>query len=434
MAGEEEEKSGGHNDREDPDPTASTDDADRLEEDADCGGEMDDGACGDSEMLPLPFTDATPIHHSHSDGDSNLSCSSNSAQVPTARGSSLSDLASVAMTDSSMEAALLSSSASASASAPPPAAFGLLRVDSAQRRLTISDKRATELEFAALHGQHVCSTRRAVMGAYTYRGWLRGQQRRGVGQTTYDSGAVFVGEYRDDKCNGLHLDWEAGSRSGLPCDCSIGSLLCLPHCHCRCCFRSRAGQGKWTCRDSDGNLQTYEGEWKDDAEHGAGKVSRLSLSGRLVWFGGQPVVAWSSRYLIFSRSFFCQVYLRGLAAGFGPLQRSFRGRGTARRRLRVAAGVGPRVFQRTHGAGTVQIWSEASTSKQWTCDGPLNGKAELTLCSAAWSFGRFGFVRPAGLPAQFGRLRRRPDRRRDQRSEYRHCRRSAGRVASSCVH
>ena len=223
MAGEEEEKSGGGDDRDDPDPTAPTDDADRMEEDADCGGEMNGDACGDSEMLPLPFTDATPMPHSRSDGDSNLSRSSNSAQVPTARGSSLSDLASAAMTDSSMEAALLSSSASASASAPPPAAFGLLRVDSAQRRLTISDKRATELEFAALHGQHVCSTRRAVMGAYTYRGWLRGQQRHGVGQTTYDSGAVFVGEYRDDKCNGLHVNWLTGWQSAVPLVSSVSA-------------------------------------------------------------------------------------------------------------------------------------------------------------------------------------------------------------------
>ena len=71
--------------------------------------------------------------------------------------------------------------------------------------VTISDKRAAELEFAALHGHHVCSTRRSAMGALTYRGWLRGQQRHGLGQTTYESGAVFVGQYRDDKCNGLHI-------------------------------------------------------------------------------------------------------------------------------------------------------------------------------------------------------------------------------------
>jgi hypothetical protein len=224
---EEEEKSGGGDDRDDQDPTASTDDAGRMEEDADCGGEMD--ACGDSEMLPLPFADATPMPYSHSDGDSNLSRSSDSAQASTARGSSLSDLASVAMTDSSgsMEAAM-SSSASASASAPPQAAFGLLRLASAQRRLTISHKRAQELEFAALHGRHVCSTRRSAMVALTYRGCPRGQQRHGVGQTTYDSGAVFVGEYRDDKCNGLYLSWQAGWQSDLSCDCASAHLFSCP--------------------------------------------------------------------------------------------------------------------------------------------------------------------------------------------------------------
>ena len=219
---EEEEKSRGRSDRDVQDPTAFTDDDDQMEQDADCGGETDDGACGDSEMLPLPFSDASTMTHSHSDGGSDLSRPSNSAQAFTARGSSLSDLASVPITDSYMTATI-PSSASASASASSPAAFGLLRVDSAQRRSTISDKRAVELEFAALHGQHVCSTGRAAMGAYTYRGFLRGQQRYGLGQTTYDSGAVFVGEYRDDKCNGLYLGWQAEWQSAAPFVSSVSA-------------------------------------------------------------------------------------------------------------------------------------------------------------------------------------------------------------------
>lgn len=225
---EEEEKTGGHDDPQMQASTASAGDVDDMEQDADSGGEMDDGAC-DAEMLPLPFTAATPIPHSHSDGgDGHLDASNNSAPAFVG-GSSLSQLVSVALTDSSAAAAL-PSSACASASAPAPdavAAFGLLRVDSMQRRSTISDKRAAELEFNALHGQHVFSTRRrAATGAFTYRGSLRGQQRHGVGQSTYDSGAVFVGEYRDDKCNGQPQEGHTGRRLALSKQRALNPQFC----------------------------------------------------------------------------------------------------------------------------------------------------------------------------------------------------------------
>jgi len=212
------------------------------------------GGEDDEEMLPLPMAGPQQIRRTHS--DSHLINNDALATLPSAsNSSSLAALASLAAAKSSTAAwdawhssaeqgsasasasgassassfpsaaepasasASASSSAACAAAAPShsqspspsvAASYGLLRVDSHQRKSAIKVARAAKLELAAaLQPQQRSSAQRA--GAYTYRGSLLGQQRHGVGQSTCDSGAVFVGEYRDDKCNG-----HAGGGSRTP--------------------------------------------------------------------------------------------------------------------------------------------------------------------------------------------------------------------------
>ena len=100
--------------------------------------------------------------------------------------------------------------AAAAAAAPDPlVSYDLLRSDGHGHVDTIDELHANLLEQAAVQNRGVRSKRTWAADGFTYRGSLRGNKRHGLGQSTYDSGSVFVGEYRDDKCNGetaqLHI-------------------------------------------------------------------------------------------------------------------------------------------------------------------------------------------------------------------------------------
>jgi hypothetical protein len=119
----------------------------------------------------------------------------------------------------------------------PGTHFGIVRVDARGRRAVVNEEQASRFELTAAQRGPTPSKASLAWHTqdYTYRGSMKDGTtiRHGLGQSTLDSGSVFVGEYREDKCE---------------------------------------GQGTWRTWDEDGSLSTYEGLWKGDVQQGPGKV------------------------------------------------------------------------------------------------------------------------------------------------------------------
>jgi hypothetical protein len=119
----------------------------------------------------------------------------------------------------------------------PGTHFGIVRVDARGRRAVVNEEQASRFELTAAQRGPMPSKASLAWHTqgYTYRGSLKDGTtiRHGLGQSTLDSGSVFVGEYREDKCE---------------------------------------GQGTWRTWDEDGSLSTYEGLWEGDVQQGPGKV------------------------------------------------------------------------------------------------------------------------------------------------------------------
>ena len=95
----------------------------------------------------------------------------------------------------------------ASSSSSSSTFFGLIRDDRVRGAIRLDAVHARALEAEAAVRSGMPSRRAWSCEPFTYRGMLRktaqGQLlRHGLGQSTYDNGSVFIGEYRDGKCNG----------------------------------------------------------------------------------------------------------------------------------------------------------------------------------------------------------------------------------------
>lgn len=119
--------------------------------------------------------------------------------------------------------------------------IGILRCEVSLGKVkprSITELEASEYEAAAKAAAH----QRKEMGkkntsweqsSWTYRGDIKANRRHGVGQTTYDNGEQYVGEYRSDVCDGM---------------------------------------GAWYGSALDGTPMTYTGEWHENEQHGYGEM------------------------------------------------------------------------------------------------------------------------------------------------------------------